>query len=454
MVGSGINSKHSHHLEMTRKMREKWLWTNFTVIMLGFWLISSPFTFDYNSQKMDWSDLISGLLLVIFSGLALFPRLDFIGRWTVCLIGIWLEFAPLIFWAPTGIAYLNDTLVGAFVIAFSVLVPMMPGMAHHMIMMKPGPEMPSGWTYNPSSWYQRAPMIALAFISWLISRYLAAFQLGYIQTVWDPFFDTQAVLTSNVSKAWPISDAGLGALAYTFEMLMGWMGAKTRWRTMPWMVTFFFILVVPLGITSVVLVMLQPVVVGHWCTLCLITALFMLIMVPFTVDEVIAMGQFLAYSMRKGKPFWRTFWIGDTIDENHEKDTRSPTYGTPIKKTISPMLWGVTAPWNLVVSAILGIWLMSFPDLFGISGKAADSDHIFGALIVTTSITVMAEVIRTGRFLNIIFGIWIIVAPWLLNGATGISQWNGIIVGLVLTLLSFRRGPIQERYGSWNHYIK
>ncbi|MDW7773307.1 MAG: hypothetical protein SCH71_10495 [Desulfobulbaceae bacterium] len=33
---------------------------------------------------------------------------------------------------------------------------------------------------------------------------------------------------------------------------------------------------------------LQPVVVGHWCTLCLVTAFIMLIMIPFTVDELVA----------------------------------------------------------------------------------------------------------------------------------------------------------------------
>lgn len=55
------------------------------------------------------------------------------------------------------------------------------------------------------------------------------------------------------------------------------------------------------------------------------------------------------------------------------------------------MIWGVTIPWNLIASTALGIWLTTSPALFGTYDKAADSDHIFGALVVTTSITVMAE---------------------------------------------------------------
>jgi hypothetical protein len=144
------------------------------------------------------------------------------------LVGTWLQFAPLLFWAASPAAYVNDTLIGVLAIALSILVPSMPGMAHHMEMAKPGPVIPLGWSYNPSSWHQRAPMIAAAFIGLLISRYLAAFQLGYIDTIWEPFFadGTVRVLTSEVSRSFPISDAGLGAVAYTLEMLMAWMGGQ------------------------------------------------------------------------------------------------------------------------------------------------------------------------------------------------------------------------------------
>ena len=447
-------TKGGDHTEMTRRMREKWLWTNAAIALLGLWLISSPFTFGYQRFAMRWSDVISGALLVVFSVLAFNPRWDFIGRWAACFVGTWLQFAPLIFWAPTPSAYLNDTLVGGFVIALSVLVPMMPGMAHHMAMMKPGPEVPPGWTYNPSSWHQRAPMIFLAFLGWLVSRYLAAFELGYIKSVWEPFFGagTVNVLTSKVSKSFPISDAGLGAAAYTFEFLMAWMGGKTRWRSMPWMVSFFFILVVPLGLTHITLVILQPMVVGSWCTMCLVAAGIMLTMIPFTVDEVIAMGQFLKASMRNGKSFWRTFWVGDTIDGG-QQDNRIASYGASVRRLIPPARWGVTAPWNLVVSTLLGLWLMFAPAIFGTSGRAAGSDHLMGALIVTVTVISMAEVVRAGRFLVTALGLWVTVSPWLLASPNPATKWSAVATGLLLVGVSLRRGPVRERYASWDKLI-
>ena len=442
------------HLEMTRQMREKWLWTNFTVMSLGLWLVSSPFTFGYSSARMTWNDVVSGLLLMVFAGLAVWPRYDFIGRWTVALIGTWLQLAPLVLWAPTAAAYVNDTLVGALAIALSILVPMMPGMAHHMEMMKPGPEIPPGWTYNPSTWHQRAPMIGLGLLGWFISRYLAAYQLGYTNTVWEPFFGqgTVNVLTSEVSKMWPISDAGLGALAYTIEFLMAWMGGKTRWRTMPWMVTFFFILVVPLGITHITLVILQPVAVGSWCTLCLAAAFVMLLRIPYTVDEVIAMGQFMAWSVRRGRPFWRTFWVGGTM-EGGAADERTPTYGAPAGEMLAPAAWGVTAPWTLVLSALLGVWMMLAPWALGTEGAAAQSNQVAGAFVVTVSVIVMAEVIRAGRFLNALLGVWLVIAPWLLSGVSSGARWNNVVVGIVVILLSLPRGTVREKYAGWDRYV-
>jgi hypothetical protein len=439
---------------MLREMRRPWLWTNATVMLVGLWLATSPATFGYQSAAMTWSDVISGIGLFAFAGLAFIPRFDFAGRWMVAFVGLWLQVAPLVFWAPTAAAYLNDTFAGALVIALSILVPMMPGMAHHMAMMQPGPEVPPGWTYNPSSWHQRAPLMGLAFAGWLISRYLAAYQLGYITTVWEPFFGegTVRVLTSEVSRMWPISDAGLGAFAYTIELLMAWMGGKARWRTMPWMVTFFFILVVPLGLTHIVLVILQPVVVGHWCTLCLAAASMMLVMIPLTIDEVVAMGQFLRERVSKGKPFWWTFWVGDTM-EGGGPDRRTPLYGAPLVRLIPAGLWGVSVPWTLAASAAAGLWLMFAPDVVGTAGRAADSDHLAGALVLTIAVIATAEVIRAVRYVNVLLGAWVIAAPWLLEGMAGNARWAAVIAGAAIVALSWPRGTVRERYAGWDRYI-
>lgn len=439
--------------QMIRDMRKKWLWTNFTVAALGLWLMTSPFTFGYASRAMIWSDVISGAIIVAASLAALWPKCDFFGRWTAGLTGAWLHFAPLFFWAPEPVAYVTDTLVGAIVFTLMILVPMMPGHAHHMVMQKPGPEMPPGWTYNPSTWHQRAPIIICGFAGWFISRYLAAVQLGYIDSAWEPFFGegTSRVLHSEMSKSWPISDAGLGAVAYTIEALMGFMGMQTRWRTMPWMVTFFGIVVIPLGLVHIALVISQPVVVGYWCTLCLAAAAVMLIMIPLTVDEVVAMLQFMAIAKREKRPLWRTFWAGGTLVGGADDD-RTPRYGEPARKMAPAMIWGVSLPWTLVASMAIGIWLMFSPSIFGTSGAASSNDHLAGAIALTIAACATGEVIRPMRILNFPLGLWIAIAPWFLGGAELGSQINDLIAGLAIALLSLPRGRIREHYGSWDRF--
>jgi uncharacterized membrane protein len=443
------------HAEMLRR----WIWRDFTNITLGLWLVASPSTLGYRDTAMVWSDVGTGIVIVVLGLLTLSPRFD-LARWGLCFAGIWLLFAPLVFWTRDAGAYANDTLVAALVIAFAVLIPMMPSRAHHEVMMTPGPDTPPGWSYNPSDWFQRGPIIAMAFVGFFLSRYLAAYQLGHIPYPWDPFFGdgTRRVLDSEVSKAWPISDAGLGAVSYMLEALSGFMGGRNRWRTMPWMVLMFGVLVVPLGIVSIVLVILQPVAVGAWCTLCLITAAAMLIMVAPAVDEVVAMGQFLVGARGEGKPLWRTFWIGGTLEQYRTLGPADAPAATrsrqrsPAARIIAAMDLN-KVPWNLLVSAVLGLWLMAAPAVLGLSRAAAASNHIAGALVVTWSVIAFGEVSRPVRLLNIPVGIWIAAAPWLLSGATDVSRWADLFVGGLVIALSLRRGTVEEQFGGWNRYL-
>ena len=444
------DQQHEHDGEMhepgtmmlQHPLKERWI--QYPIIVLGLWLLVSPASLGYQSTAMTYSDIITGVVLIGLAAVTLFAHNPW-GSYANGFVGLWLLFAPLVLHAPTAAAYLNDTLVGIMVITFSIIVMMRMEMG--------GPDVPPGWSYNPSTGAQRAPLIALGLVGFFISRYLAAYQLGYIDVAWDPFFGdgTVEILTSDVSRAFPISDAGLGAVAYAIEALMGFMGDKRRWRTMPWMVSFFGIVVIPLGFVQIVLIILQPIAVGTWCTLCLISAFAMLWMISLTVDEVVAMGQFLARRRREGESLWHAFWMGGTIPE---EEAGTPGYTAhPDASYADAMRWGVSVPWTLLVATALGFWLMLSPTLFGTQGSMADSSHLVGALVVTFAVIAMGEPARAVRFINIPLGAWILVAPWLLPGAPTVAVWNSVIVGALLVLVSIPRGAVRDRYGSWDQYI-
>ena len=295
--------------------------------------------------------------------------------------GTWLLFAPLLFWAPEcGGLHQRHAWSAHSSIAFAILVPMMPGMS--MAAMSDHSDVPPGWSYSPSTYLQRLPIIVLGAVGWLIARVLTAYQLGHIDAVWEPFFagsapplnGTEQIITSEVSKAWPVADAGLGAVAYAFEVLMGVMGDRRRWRTMPWMVVMFGITVVPLGVVSIYFIVIQPIVIGTWCTLCLVTAAAMLVMIPYSLDELVATGQFLVQSWRRGEPFWRTFFRGGAqpAGAQHQRDQR-PDFDAPVLGALGAAAGGVVMPWTLVASAMLGIVLMFSRVLFGNQPPVADS---------------------------------------------------------------------------------
>jgi hypothetical protein len=234
------------------------------------------------------------------------------------------------------------------------------------------------------------------------------------------------------------------------------MGGRNRWRTMPWMVLMFGVLVVPLGVVSIVLVILQPLAVGAWCTLCLVTAAAMLIMIAPAVDEVVAMGQFLLGARREGKPLWRTFWVGGTLAQYGSAAVTEPAATTHSRSPAARIIAAMDlnhVPWNLLVCAGLGVWLMGAPTVLGSTSSAAASDQLVGALIITCAVIGFAEVARPARLLNIPLGLWIVLAPWILLGDTNVSRWNDMIAGVAIAALSIRCGPITERFGGWNRYL-
>lgn len=473
-----------NQIEKLKVHHKNTLWVYWSLIALGIWVITAPFTFGYlNSDLwvnpsggrgvwwsedvhtelrawlMVWSDVLSGLALCFFGWRALTPNRP-VSLWVCCGIGVWLSLAPLLFWAPTSTAYFNDTLVGAVVVALTVLVPGMPNMMKYMQM---GGDTPPGWSYNPSSWPQRWIMIVTGLLGWIVSRYLATYQLGYSDYVWDPFFgfseSTQRVLDSKMSHSWPISDAGLGAFSYTFEFLMGWMGSTARWRTMPWMVTFFGILVIPLGLTHIFLVISQPVMVGYWCTFCLLAAAIMLPMIPLEVDEVMAMIQHLKQAKRRGDrkgSLWTIFWKGGA-GEDSTQDQRSPELielPRRPKNVFQASIWGFSFPWNLILCTALGIWAMFMPALFNTPKAVSDIFHLGGALVVTVSVISMGEIIRLFRFANLPLALTIGLGVFFVSDSGGLAQGVSLLTGALIFFLSLPKGKVYERYGMWNRYIK
>lgn len=422
------------------------VWPHAANAALGLWLATAPAAFSPHPPALLISDIASGVAILVLSALACSPRFPW-ARWAVAGVGLWLTLAPLAFWAPTAAASATGNLIGVLVFAFAVLVPGAVGARGET-----GSDVPPGWTYNPSAWSERSPILALALVQFFIARHMAAYQLGHIPEPWDPLFGdgTRRVLDSEVSKAFPVSDAGLGAFTYLVEVLAGLLGGTRRWRTMPWAVVLFGVLVVPVGVVSIVLVVLQPLAVGAWCALCLVTAALTVFMVAPAADELVATGQYLLRARREGRSVWHTFWHGGTetpIPESTPRERKSLLRGLIAGMELD------TAPWNLIACVAAGAWLMAAPAALGLSGATAANDQLVGALVVTFAAIGFGEAARAARWVNVPLGIWLLIAPWVLPGDPGAARWHDPALGIAVVLLSLRRGRVEGRFGGWDRYV-
>jgi nucleoside-diphosphate-sugar epimerase len=446
----------AYHHQYQHEHREH-LWAHFFNMGLGLWLLMSAPTMNYTGTAMAFSDLFAGVALIVLGFLSLSWRQTW-ARWAAAGVGLWLLFAPLLFWTTNASAYLNSTLVGMLAIAFAVASRPAPGVSPAAAMT--GPTLPPGWDVNPSSWVQRIPIIVLALVGLVISRYLTAYQLGHIDTVWEPFFSgsktdpqngTEEIITSSVSEAWPVPDAGLGALTYALEILTGLIGSTRRWRIMPWLIVLFGIMIVPLGVISITFIIIQPIVIGTWCTLCLIAAAAMLVQIPYSLDELVATGQFLYRRKKAGRPLLKVFFSGDT-DIGKTERIKDDFHRRPLDVVKDIVGGGVNLPWNMMACIAIGVWLMCTRLVLGNEIALANWEYLIGALIITVAVCAFAEVARPARFLIIPLAAVLFIVPFVYDAGT-VAMVADIICGAALIALSFRRGRVEGRYGDWNGRI-
>ena len=268
--GGNADALRTDHEALRKAEHGHWRWAHFVNIGLGSWLLAQPLLVGVQEPGLRAGEMAMGLMLMVAAGLALSWRAVW-ARWLCACIGAAVMAMPFLWSTANAAAYLSDTLVGALVFGLAVCSKPEPGSS--AIAAMTGPTIPPGWSYNPSAWAQRLPIILLALLGLYVSRYLAGYQLGHIPALWDPFFagsptdprnGTEEIVTSWISTALPVSDAALGGYTYLLEILTGLVGSRRRWRTAPWLVLLFGLMIVPLGMTTILFIVIQPVVLGTW----------------------------------------------------------------------------------------------------------------------------------------------------------------------------------------------
>jgi hypothetical protein len=145
----------------------------------------------------------------------------------------------------------------------------------------------------------------------IIAIYLAAYQYGFLATIWEPFFGngSRLVLGSGLfdglSRALdvPLHDAALGVVAYLVEACLAWAGTRRR-AAGAWEELAYGGVVTLMGVTSFVLVLLQATYFHSWCTLCLASAVISGAIVLVSRDDLARAAGILIHGRKLG---WHRF---------------------------------------------------------------------------------------------------------------------------------------------------
>jgi hypothetical protein len=109
-----------------------------------------------------------------------------------------------------------------------------------------------------------------------------------------------------------------------------------------------------------------------------------------------------------------------------------------------------------ILNIIAGIWILISPWVYG---YAVDTGGMWNSVIVGIVIAVLALIRASGAYtqawlswINAILGLWLIISPWVYgyDNNTG-GSWNSIILGIIVCILAVwsaqaSRSSRQERH--------
>jgi hypothetical protein len=221
---------------------------------------------------------------------------------------------------------------------------------------------------------------------------------------------------------------------------------------MPWLVVLFGLMIAPLGVVSILFVIIQPIVIGTWSTLALLAAVAVLVQIPYSLDELLAALQFVRRRMRAGQSAVHVFLFGDTdtgADEASASLELDRSAGALLREAVTG---GVRLTWPLVAVAAVALSLLFTRLTLGVEGGLANAHHLLGALVLTVVSIAAAEVARPARFVNVALGAGLIAVPFVYD-ADLLTMLYTIAAGAAIAGLSMLRGGrLVGRYGTWTRW--
>lgn len=97
-----------------------------------------------------------------------------------------------------------------------------------------------------------------------------------------------------------------------------------------------------------------------------------------------------------------------------------------------------------IINFLIGAWLVISPYILTYSsGSAKWNQTAFGiAILFFSAVRFLAPRASWASFVNGVIGLWMIIAPFILNYNRSVAYWNEIIFGALIALIGFSNSAI------------
>lgn len=110
--------------------------------------------------------------------------------------------------------------------------------------------------------------------------------------------------------------------------------------------------------------------------------------------------------------------------------------------------------WAQLLAALTGTWLMASPAVLEYADPARANDRIIGPVVASMATIAIWELTRPLRWVNVVLGAWLLIAPWLL-GHPAAPRWNSLAAGMVILACSLVKGSRTHQFGGgWSSLWK
>ncbi len=103
--------------------------------------------------------------------------------------------------------------------------------------------------------------------------------------------------------------------------------------------------------------------------------------------------------------------------------------------------------WGQILNAFIGVWLIIAPSLLNYSLSGSISCRIVGPILATFAIVACWEVTRGVGKVAILLGLWLLAAPWILGYIEILPKVNDALSGILIISFAFVKSEVKSNYG-------